>query len=174
MGFRFFFPLVFILTLCPRSSGSSGLLLSHFTVSIFWGGGTHTRRASGQANKPPLHRCTSWLQCLGSVWLGGWWDRGTALRSPPLWAPSAGFGKKSDTCCLLLEAVCGSPLREGSRGRHLQLVRGVSLICCFSLQLIKIKQCAEVGEYRGGKRWRLRMSLRWPPRASCPQSLKRP
>lgn len=69
-------------------------------------------RVNGQANRPPLHRCTSWSQCLGFVWLGGWWDRGTGLRSPPLWAPSAEFGKKSDTCCLLPEAVCGSLLRE--------------------------------------------------------------
>lgn len=69
-------------------------------------------RVNGQANKPPLHRCTSWSQCLGFVWLGGWWDRGTGLHSPPLWAPSAEFGKKSDTCCLLPEAVCGSLLQE--------------------------------------------------------------
>lgn len=69
-------------------------------------------RVNGQANRPPLHRCTSWSQCLGFVWLGGWWDRGTGLRSPPLWAPSAEFGKKSDTCCLLPEAVCGSLLQE--------------------------------------------------------------
>lgn len=108
----FFFPLVFILAFCPHSSGSSSLLLSHWQSLFFEVEGDIPGQVNGRANKPPLHRCTSWSQCLGSVWLGGWWDRGTALCSPPLWAPSAEFGKKSDTCCLPLEALCGSPLQE--------------------------------------------------------------
>lgn len=116
------------------------LLSQSFTVSIFWGGRRHTLRVNDRANKPPLHRCTSWLQCLGSVWLGGWWDRGTALRSPPLWAPSAEFGKTSDTCCLLLEAVCGSPLWK-EKGRKFEInIMCAYINCHVSLQLIKIKR----------------------------------
>lgn len=110
--FFLFFPLVFILAFCPRCSGSSGLVSQSLIVHFLRRRETHLVGSNGQANKPPLHRCTSWSQCLGFVWLGGWWDRGTGLRSPPLWVPSAEFGKKSDTCCLLPEAVCGSLLQE--------------------------------------------------------------
>lgn len=71
----------------------------------------HARWANDQAGRPPLHRCTSWWQCWGSVWPGGWLGRGTALCIPPPWVPSAEFGRKSGTCCPPLVAWCVSPLQ---------------------------------------------------------------
>lgn len=111
LWFVLFFPLVFILAFCPRLLGQAACF-SVIDGLFSEAEGDAPGRVNGQANKPPLHRCTSWSQCLGSVWLGGWWGRGTGLRSPPLWAPSAEFGRKSDTCCLLPEAACGSLLQE--------------------------------------------------------------
>lgn len=96
-------------------------------------GKRRTCRANGRASRPPLHMYTSWWRCWESVWRGGWWGRGTAPGILPPWVLSGEFGRRSDTCCLPLVAVSGSPLQFESRGRKLVLNSLMATPCLWVL-----------------------------------------